>query len=395
MPAAKEKSARTSGGRKSDTVKLPKKEVMKKARALAKAGNSDGAIKLLRGLTKREPGYRPGWNLLADLQEKAGRKAQAKRTREQADIEEAVVWCDKAERARERNRDEDSRRCLERALELEPECPNALWWLADYWHERGKRAKALPLYKGFLKLEPDDAEAKHMIAALGGSKAPRHAPDDYVRNQFDSYAEDFDKSLVDELEYQGPELIMKALGKVRPKKAPPADIADLGCGTGLMGLRVKPFAKTLIGVDLSPKMIKESRKRRIYDRLEVKEITKFLRGQKRKFDVIVCADVIIYVGDIREMFKAVAESLRPGGIFAFTAEWQDKPGFTLTDSGRYAHKPVWLRKAGKAAGLKELHSFKGRLRYERGKPVKGYISVMGLADDAKTAKALKKKKKIS
>lgn len=366
---------------------------MQEARALARENRTNEAIRVLRTLTKSQPGYRAGWDLMADLQEKMGRKAAAARTREQADIEEAVVWCDKAEAARERNRDEESRRCLERALELEPECPNALWWLADYWHERSRRKKALGYYKRFLELEPDDAEAKHMIAALGGRKAPKHAPDDYVRNQFDSYAEDFDKSLVDELEYQGPELTMKALGKVWPEDAPPADVADLGCGTGLMGVRIKPHARTLIGVDLSPKMIKEARKRRIYDRLETGEITKFLRGRKGKFDMIVCADVIIYVGDIREMFKAVADALRPGGVFAFTAESQGKPGFALTDSGRYAHSPAWLREAGEAAGMTELHAFKDRLRYERGKPVKGYISVMGRAEDARAAKTKKGGKK--
>lgn len=366
---------------------------MQEARALDRDKRTNEAIRVLRTLTKAQPEYRRGWDLMANLQEKMGRTAAAERTREQADIEEAVVWCDKAEAARDRNRDEDSRRYLERALELEPECPNALWWLADYWHERSKRKKALHYYKRFLELEPDDAEAKHMIAALGGRKAPKRAPDDYVRNQFDSYAEDFDKSLVDELEYQGPELMMKALGKVLPKDAPPADIADLGCGTGLMGVRIKPHAKTLIGVDLSPKMIKEARKRRIYDRLETAEITKFLQGQKGKFDVIVCADVIIYVGDIRDMFKAVAKALRPGGIFAFTSEWQSKPGFTLTDSGRFSHSGSWLRKAGEAAGMTELHAFKDRLRYERGKPVKGYISVMGRAEDAKAARTKKKGKK--
>ena len=113
-----------------------------------------------------------------------------------------------------------------------------------------------------------------MIAALGGRRAPRNAPDDYVRRQFDSYAEDFDKSLVGDLEYQAPELIEKALKAVRAPDAPPADIADLGCGTGLVGPRVRPWARSLVGIDLSPKMIREARKRRVYDKLVMDEITK-------------------------------------------------------------------------------------------------------------------------
>ncbi len=379
MPAAKKKTP----AHPPKATKTAFHTTMKKARALVHAGRHDQAITLVRGIVRRTPSYLPGWNLIARAQERAGRPAQARKTRERALAEEVVTLCDKAERARELNRHEVSRRLLERALELEPECPNAIWWLADYWHDAGRPTKALPLYKRFLAIEPDDPEALHMIAALGGRKAPRHAPDDYVRRQFDSYAEDFDKSLVGDLDYQAPQLIARALAKVRGKETPRADVADLGCGTGLMGMEVASFAKSLSGVDLSPKMIREARKRRIYDRLAVDEITRYLRKTRRKYDVIVCADVIIYVGDVTEMFRAIAESLRPGGLFAFSVEWCKGPGFKLTGTGRYAHSPEWLRRTAAASGLEELHAFRDRLRYEKGLPVKGYISVMGLTQGGK------------
>ncbi len=362
---------KTRPARKPDLAKS-----MTRARALAKAGRGDNAIAVLKTLVKAHPAHKPAWTLLARLQEKAGRKAEARRTRERALAEEVVALCNKAEAARERDQDETSRRALEKALALEPDCPNAIWWLADYWHERSERAKALALYRRYLKLEPDDPEAKHMIAALGGRRAPRNAPDDYVRRQFDSYAEDFDKSLVGDLEYQAPELIEKALKAVRAPDAPPADIADLGCGTGLVGPRVRPWARSLVGIDLSPKMIREARKRRVYDKLVIGEITKYLNARKAVFDIITCADVIIYVGDVTRMFRAVARALRPGGLFAFTAEVRRGPGVKLTDSGRYAHNPAWLRRTGKAAGLKEIKGFEDRLRFERGASVMGYISVM-------------------
>ena len=44
---------------------------------------------------------------------------------------------------------------------------------------------------------------------------------------------------------------------------------DLGCGTGLAGAALKPFCRgALLGCDLSSKMLRLARKKRIYERLE-------------------------------------------------------------------------------------------------------------------------------
>ena len=42
---------------------------------------------------------------------------------------------------------------------------------------------------------------------------------------------------------------------------------DLGCGTGLAGEAFRPHVDWLEGVDLSPGMIAQARKKTIYDRL--------------------------------------------------------------------------------------------------------------------------------
>ena len=40
---------------------------------------------------------------------------------------------------------------------------------------------------------------------------------------------------------------------------------DLGCGTGLAGVAFRPHVDWLVGVDLSPKMIEEARRKALYD----------------------------------------------------------------------------------------------------------------------------------
>jgi predicted TPR repeat methyltransferase len=281
----------------------------------------------------------------------------------------------RAEKAREREDHEASRKALERVLELSPKNDQAIWWMGDYWHTVDKAKPALKYYRAYLKIHPGDPEAVHMIASLGGRPAPKRASDDYVAMHFDSYAEDFDKSLVGELKYQAPKLLVRAIAKVRGKKAEPGDVLDLGCGTGLVGVEIKPMARKLTGVDLARKMLREARKRGIYDRLVAEEVTRFARGQRGKFDIIVSADVLIYFGDITALFNAAAKALRPGGVFGISVESHTGGTYKLTSSGRYSHNPAWLRQVAEKAGLVQRHGAKGRLRFEVGKPVPGYFAV--------------------
>jgi predicted TPR repeat methyltransferase len=306
----------------------------------------------------------------------ARRPAAAKPLSARAIAREVRDLCAKAEAARAENDQKASRGFLEKALKLDPACSDAIWWMGDYWHTVGKREPAIRFYRRYLREHPGDAEAVHMIASLGGRTPPKRASDDYLRLHFDSYAEDFDKSLVGELEYQAPKVLRKLIDRVRGARAPKADVCDIGCGTGLVGLELKSLARTLTGVDLSRKMVSLSRKRGIYDRLSVGEVTTFLRANRGRFDLIVAADVLIYFGDITELFAAAADALRPGGLFAFTVESRRGGTYHLTVSGRYTHNPVWLRKVGAAAGLRERRTLKARLRYEMAKPVMGHYAVM-------------------
>ena len=279
--------------------------------------------------------------------------------------------CLKAERARGRCDHEASRKALEQALALDETCSDAIWWLGDYWHTMGKREPALKFYRRYLRQYPGDPEALHMIASLGGRSVPKRAPDGYLKLHFDSYAEDFDTSLVKELEYQAPKVLARTIARVRGRRAGKADICDLGCGTGLVGLELKPIARSLTGVDLSRKMLSLARARRIYDRLSDREVTRFLKSNRASYDLITAADVLIYIGDIEPMFAAAARALRPGGLLAVSAERTTEEAFVLTETGRYAHNPAWLRKVATANGFVVRRDLKARLRYEVGKPVMG------------------------
>lgn len=313
---------------------------------------------------------------VAKKKKPARTRAAAKKPARRSAAAEIKVLCLRAEKARERCDHEASRKSLEKALALDPECSDAIWWMGDYWHTMGKREPALKFYRRYLRQHPGDAEAVHMIASLGGRAAPKRASDDYLKLHFDSYAEEFDKSLIKELEYQGPKVLARMIAKARGKRAGKADICDLGCGTGLVGVELKDIAKSLTGVDLSRKMLAMARARGLYSRLSNAEVTRFLRANRQGYDLITAADVLIYIGDVTALFAAAARALRPGGMLAFSVEPAKSGSYTLTESGRYTHNPAWLRKLAAQNGLRVVVEMKKRLRYELGKPVPGYYAVM-------------------
>ena len=91
-------------------------------------------------------------------------------------------------------------------------------------------------------------------------------------------------------------------------------ILDVGCGSGDFLLQVKKqFAPgKLLGIDLSPLMVKESKKRGIP--AEVTELCKL----DDSFDVVTAVfDMLNYLesGELEGFLSCVAERVRPGGFF--------------------------------------------------------------------------------
>jgi predicted TPR repeat methyltransferase len=180
-----------------------------------------------------------------------------------------------------------------------------------------------------------DRISRH-LAEKGGEigAAPPGAviPLDYVRRLFDGYASKFEGHLTTQLEYRTPTALkdLAMLGaSMRGCSSPRWNrCADLGCGTGLMGPLFREYVHgELYGVDLSPAMVEEARTIRgdVYDHLAVADVDVWLRQRSAKasldiglanessqlFDLILCADVLVYIPDLRPLFEAVALCMEP------------------------------------------------------------------------------------
>jgi predicted TPR repeat methyltransferase len=254
------------------------------------------------------------------------------------------------------------------------------WFLLGEANElAGENKAAITAFRRALKLDPEDRLGAGLrLARLRARKThtiSRAMSPAYVRTLFDQYAGRFDRELVEALHYSGPALVAAALvktaGERRFRRA-----LDLGCGTGLMGEAVRGRTEELVGVDLSENMVGVARRKQVYDRLAVADLAYFLAAEPEPFDLILAADVFVYLPDLTPVCAAVAHKLSPGGLFAFTVETHDGDGAILRDSLRFAHGGRHLRDAASAAGMQILLLENVATRQELNLPVEGLLAVL-------------------
>lgn len=192
---------------------------------------------------------------------------------------------------------------------------------------------------------------------------------------FNLYAPSFDDSLRGFLAYRAPERLMDAVRAVLGERRG-LDVLDLGCGTGLAGPLLRPLARRLEGVDLSPGMLDKARARGVYDALWAGEITAELAASTTSYDLLVAVDVLVYFGALEDVLAQAARRLAPGGLFALTVEKGHEPGYRLHPSARYVHHLDYLRGCARAAGLHPVVEREEPLRRQAGQPVIGYVMVL-------------------
>jgi predicted TPR repeat methyltransferase len=162
-------------------------------------------------------------------------------------------------------------------------------------------ALAKTLYRRYLVLDPtDSAGLGRDLARIGGLATTQAMTPAFIVGVFDGYAAGFDSHLIDTLSYIGPRVLGEMLDTLITD--PIERVVDLGCGSGLSGLALRPLARQLIGVDLSPRMLERARQRGIYDALHQAEIVSWLTRDQGRYGLAMAADVTSYLGDLQPFF---------------------------------------------------------------------------------------------
>jgi predicted TPR repeat methyltransferase len=271
------------------------------------------------------------------------------------------------------NREEEAIVSAERAIAINPRYKEAHLNRAHALDTLKRTDDAIVSYRNAASCGADPEEVAYYLAALGAAPLPSVSPRSYVAGLFDGYAEGFDRSLIG-LGYDVPRQLAAALTALRPNGV--TDVADVGCGTGLSGMALRSIAGRLVGADLSAKMLAKAEARGIYDRLVQAELMDFLRGTPDSWDLVVAADVLVYVGSLEPVFEAARAALRPGGHFAFSVEAHDGDGYVIRATRRFAHARTYLTEVAADCGFAERAVLPMTVRSEAGCGIPGFLVVL-------------------
>jgi predicted TPR repeat methyltransferase len=265
--------------------------------------------------------------------------------------------------------------CYCRVITLRPKHREARKLLALAHSTLGEIGKAANILEEWLKEEPENPIARHMLAACTGRDVPDRASNGFIEATFDSFASSFESKL-ERLSYRAPALVAAMLADSGAEPSHRLDVLDAGCGTGLCGPMVAPFARRLIGVDLSEGMLTHAKEKNVYHALKKAELTEYLRDQREAFDLIVSADTLVYFGDLTGVISALAGALRPNGLAVFTLEEAVGDSavvdYRLELHGRYSHAQTYIKRLLTLLSLPSK-IIQAELRTEAGAPVPGLV----------------------
>lgn len=220
--------------------------------------------------------------------------------------------------------------------------------------------KAKKICENWYEKMPDNLVVKHLWATLNQQSDKEEK--EYNRLLFDNFAPTYEKTLKN-INYGVADKIADIYAPLN------GNILDLGCGTGLLGEKIKNIDNRIFGVDISAEMLVIAATKGIYADLYNQDIETFLQANRHKFDYVTAADVFCYFGDLEKIIKAVYPAPL---IFSIESD-ESCDKFLLQANGRYKHNPQYIKSILQEVGYTTIKETPLVLRKENGKDVQGMI----------------------
>ena len=275
---------------------------------------------------------------------------------------------------------------FERLLALDPTHAPAWSSSGSLLREMQRLGEAADAFRAALRHGAEADLHTYYLASVGAGGLPPTAPEAYVQRLFDDYADEFERHLVERLHYQGHRRLLHRLVEAAGACGYESAL-DLGCGTGLCGPLARPAVKRLTGVDLSARMLEKARALGVYDRLEQADIARFLNATDERYDLILAADVFIYIGDLEPVFEGARRAM-DSGVFCFSVEAVQggDADYQLLPSLRYAHSEHYLARLAEGHGFDIVAIESGPVRQDQRETIDGmYVYLRRAAAPARIA----------
>jgi SAM-dependent methyltransferase len=147
--------------------------------------------------------------------------------------------------------------------------------------------------------------------------------------------------------------LRKILGLFGVKKL---EILDLGCGVGTIDFYLAKKGHAVTGIDISADAIKVCQEVKEQFRFDETEFhqgdvqkTQFLK----KYDLVICSEVIEHVEDDTGLLESIYQLLKPGGMLLLTTPSQNAPLYRLGFLKKFDQQVGHLRRY-EISGLVDL-----------------------------------------
>lgn len=234
--------------------------------------------------------------------------------------------------------------------------------------ENARQAYLLAKYKS-----PSHPNVDFYLASYFGGVPPTKAPVEQLTLMFNAYADHFNSHLVNKLDYKAPIQLKEQFCRFNKKNKIKLAL-DLGCGTGLIGQEFAGLYQSIDGVDISQKMLDVCADTGLYRKLYKEEISNFIADKNTLYDLVVCADVFVYIGDLFNIFELIYKLLDKQGWVSFSIEESndETKEYKLDNTKRFSHSTSYIKKLSNSVGFEIIEIKKEKIRNEKNSPVTGF-----------------------
>jgi len=239
-------------------------------------------------------------------------------------------------------------------------------------------AQNIPLaaQDGETLLAQDPANEEHQFyLAIARGETPETQPASAVASHFNSLANLYDAQQAANPHNTLAQEVAQRIHGWYPNDD--AQVLDLGCGTGALGIALGRVKGVVVGVDLADHMLGLAARHRLYDKLHAVNLLDALRDTLAdQYHVIAALNVFAYVGNLATVAPNALRILLPGGHFIFNCEAgtsDDSASYRLHTNLRYTHQRAYVQQLLEYAGFKDIDLQDRVLLHETGQPVTGFL----------------------